>query len=119
MSVLEFIVYGIIAYSSILMLIISTIKEIPESKAGSIARSIYLLPGAICAMVLGVSGVNVGISNTTNTITAVNTTEVWTENVVSQIILINPIWITIHFLIFIVIIFYMITQIMNLLTKTN
>lgn len=119
LSILEWGVYGFLAYSSILMLIISVIKEVPESKAGSIARSIYLLPGAICAIVLGVSGVSIGITDTTNTITAVNTTEVWTESIASQILLINPIWITIHFLIFIVIVFYIITQIMNLLTKTN
>lgn len=100
-----------------LMLIISVIKEIPESKAGSIARSIFLLPGAVCAIVIGSSGVSIGINNTTNTITAVNTTEVWTENIASQILLINPIWVTIHFFIFIVIVFYIITQILNLLTK--
>ena len=100
------------------MLIISTIREIPDTKAGSIARSIFLLPGAICAWVLAVSGEVILTANTTNTIVSLNTTEAWSETISSSITLQDPIWITVHFLFFVIIIVYMVIQILNLLTKS-
>ena len=101
------------------MLIISTIKEIPDSKAGAIARSIYLLPGAICAWILAVGGEVIVSTDTANTIVSLNTTEAWTETISSTITLQNPIWITVHFIFFIVIVFYIILQAINLITKEN
>ena len=116
-SILEFIVYGFITYSSLLMLIISTIKEVPTEKSGSVYRSIWLIPGILCAFILASSGINIVTSNTTNTITSVNTTEVWTETISSSIVLQNPIWVTVHLLIFMVLIVYVVLQVLNLFTK--
>lgn len=117
LSILEFGVYGLIAYSSILMLIISTIKEIPDTKSGALSRSIFLIPGAICSWILAVGGEVIIASDTTNTIVALNTTEAWTETIASSITLQNPIWISVHFLFFFVLVFYVFTQIFNILTK--
>jgi len=117
LSILEFIVYGVITYSSLLMLIISVIKEIPETKAGAISRAIFLLPGAICALVLGFSGEIIVTSATTNTIIALNTTEAWTETIASTITLQDPIWVSVHFLFFIVIVIHVLNQIISLLVK--
>jgi len=116
-SILEFIVYGFITYSSLLMLIISTIKEVPTEKSGSVYRSIWLIPGILCAFILASSGINIVTSDTTNTITSVNTTEVWTETISSSIVLQNPIWVTVHLLIFMVLIVYVVLQVLNLFTK--
>ena len=116
-SILEFIVYGFITYSSLLMLIISTIKEVPSEKSGSVFRSIWLIPGILCAFILASSGINIVTSDTTNTITSVNTTEVWTETISSSIVLQNPIWVTVHLLIFMVLIVYVVLQVLNLFTK--
>ena len=118
-SILEFIVYGFITYSSLLMLIISTIKEVPTEKSGSVYRSIWLIPGILCAFILASSGINIVTSDTTNTITSVNTTEVWTETISSSIVLQNPIWVTVHLLIFMVLIVYVVLQVLNLFTKIN
>ena len=119
-SVLEFVVYGLIAYSSLLMLIISAIKtEIPTTKSLSIVRAIYLIPGAICALLLATSGVVVLSSDTTNTIVAVNTTEVWTESISNTVELQNPIWGAVHVMIFVVIMIHVVTQTINLFTKTD
>ena len=119
-SVLEFVVYGLIAYSSLLMLIISAIKtEIPTTKSLSIVRAIYLIPGAICALLLATSGVVVLSSDTTNTIVAVNTTEVWTESISNTVELQNPIWGAVHVMIFVVIMIHVVTQMINLFTKTD
>jgi len=120
LSVLEFGVYGFVAYASLLMLIISAIKtEIPTTRSLAIVRAIYLMPGAICALVLAGASTVIVASDTTNTITAVNTTEVWTEQISNSITLMNPVWGALHVMIFIVIMIFVITQIMNLLTKTD
>ena len=120
LSLIEFSVYGLIAYSSLLMLIISAIKtEIPTTRSLAIVRAIYLMPGAICALLLASSSIIIVTSDTTNTITAVNTTEVWTEQISNSISLMNPIWGALHVMIFIVIMIFVVTQIMNLLTKTD
>lgn len=120
LSLLEFAVYGFVAYASVLMLIISAIKtEIPSTRSLAIVRSIYLMPGAICALVLASAGTVIVSSDTTNTITAVNTTEVWTESISNSITLMNPVWGALHVMIFVVIMIFVVTQIMNLLTKTD
>lgn len=120
-SIIEFAVYGFITYTSLLMLIISTIKEVPTEKSGSIVRGIWLIPGLICAFILASSGINIITENTTtsNTITSLNTTEVWTEVVStnSLIELQNPVWVTVHVLIFTVLLIYIILQILTLFTK--
>src|SRR3990167_1559760 len=103
LSVLEFGVYGFVAYASLLMLIISAIKtEIPTTRSLAIVRAIYLMPGAICALVLATSSIVIVSSDTTNTIT-----------------LMNPVWGALHVMIFVVIMIFVVTQIMNLLTKTD
>jgi len=121
-SIIEFGVYGFIAYASILMLIISTIKDVPDEKSHSIVRAIYLIPGILCAIILASSGVNIEVTDitTTNTITAVNTTEVFTEAITSSslIELQNPVWVSFHFLLAAVLMVYVINQMLILLTKT-
>jgi len=121
-SIIEFGVYGFVAYTSILMLIISTIKEVPAEKSHSIVRAIYLIPGILCAIILASSGVNIEITDvtTTNTITAVNTSEVFTEAITSTslIELENPIWVSFHFLLAAVLTVYVINQMLILFTKT-
>lgn len=121
-SIIEFGVYGFIAYSSILMLIISTIKEVPNKRNESIVRAIYLIPGILACIVLASSGVNIVIEDitTTNTITALNTSEVFTEAITTSTLieLQNPIWISFHFLLAAIMMIYVINQMLILFTKT-
>lgn len=121
LSILEWGVYGFITYSSLLMLIISTIKEVPSEKSGSIIRGIYLIPGIICAFILASSGILITTdsTNTVNTITSLNTSEVWTEEIVqvNSIVLRNEVWVIVHLLIMIILILYVVTQMLTLLTK--
>lgn len=117
LSIIEFGVYGLITYSGLLMLIISTIKEVPSEKSGSVFRSIWLIPSIICAFILASSGISINTSEIHNTITNLNTTEVWTETVNNSIVLQNPIWVTVHMMIFLILIVYVTLQILNLFTK--
>lgn len=120
LSIIEFGVYGFITYSSLLMLIISTIKtDIPSTRSLAIVRAIYLIPGAICALLLATSGIEILTDDTTNTIVSVNTTEVWTETIERNINLQNPIWGAVHVMIFAIIMIHVVTQILNLFTKTD
>lgn len=121
LSIAEFAVYGFITYSSLLMLIISSIKSMPDEgmRVNTIARAVFLLPGLICAPVLATSGPDIQIAtiDTSNLIKSINTTQTWTESTqqVHNIVLQNPIWLTVHMMIFFVLFFYIVRQILLLL----
>ena len=122
-SIIEFIVYGIVAYSSLLMLIISVIKDIPTTKAMSIARSIFIIPGMICSGVLAASVVNISwvTSSATQITKNLNTTEVWSQTTTqtNNIVLASPVWMMVHYMIFIVLFFFVVQQILYFFTKTE
>ena len=114
-SIVEFGVYAFIAYSGMLMLIISTIREAPQTKSQSFTRAMYLIPSIVCAFLLAGMGETVGIQdmaheeihNQNNTV--VNIMEHYT------ITLVNPVWITVNFMIAIIMLFHFIMQTLQLL----
>jgi hypothetical protein len=120
-SIIELIFYGIVELTGMIVLITSVIKPQPTKNALDVIRAMYLIPSMVCAGILTFTGVDVTWLTTTtgNTIRSVNTTQVWTENVsqTDQIILQNPVWTMFHFLLFIVMGFYIIQGILSLLTK--
>ena len=115
--------YGFITYSSLLMLIISVVKEVPSGKSQSILRSMWLIPGIITASLLAGMGDTIDFEDTTitSTLINVNTTETWTETVTTsaEVTLIDPVWVTVHYMIFVVLLSYVIIQILMLLTRIN
>ena len=117
LSIIEFGVYGFFAYTSMLMLIISVVKAVPDEKSYAIIRAVYLLPGIIASFIIASSEQTIILADVTNTIIDLNTTSVWTEAVFNVIELQNPIWVTFHYLIGIVMIVYVFLQIITLLTK--
>jgi len=120
-SIIELVVYAFFAYSSMLMLIISIIKDAPTGKSLTIARSIYIIPGIICAAILAGSGINIVTDTVTtaNTIKNLNNSEVWTETTTQSkfITLQSEIWILVHWMIFLVMAVYVLMQMLVLLTK--
>lgn len=123
-SLFEFIAYGFVAYSSVLMLIISTIKkDIPTTSSLAVARFIYMIPGLIAAGILASSGVNIVLTSDTTTTTTkdLNSSEVWSQTAThtSQIVLQNPVWMAFHWLIFAVLLIYIFQQAFDLLTKKD
>ena len=117
LSIIEWGVYGFFAYTSMLMLIISVVKETPDTKSHSIVRATYLIPGIIAALIIAASGENIIISDVTNTIIDLNTTNVWTETIRDITPLQNPIWVTFHGMLGIIMIVYVIIQVLYLFTK--
>lgn len=115
-SILEYGVYGFITYSSFFMLIIALSKEIPTDKSYAIMRCVFLMPALICSAVL--AGVGVNIQTNTNTTSEIiknlNDSSTWQSNLTNtaSIVLQNPIWITVHFMLFAIFLVYIIMQIM-------
>ena len=128
-SIIEFAVYGFFAYSSLLMLIISVIKkDLPNTDLFAITRVVWLIPGVICAAFLIQMGEEITfetiITNSTSTYELANpstgTIQVLNSTIDTArtvtIPLFNPVFITFHYLITIVLVFYIITQILTLFT---
>jgi hypothetical protein len=119
-SILEFGVYGFIAYSSILMLIISTIRQTPFTESQAIARSIYFVPGIVCAMLLATSGVNITLEtvSTVNLTNATNTNStifIETADTSSAFVLLDPTWGAVHTMLAMIMTIYVVQQMLSLL----
>lgn len=113
-SIIEFAVYAFIAYSGMLMLIISTIREAPQTKSQSFTRAMYLIPSIVCAFLLAGMGETVGLYDMTHEEIHPNT-EITTIHEHYQVSLVNPIWITFNFMIAIIMLFHFIMQTLQLL----
>lgn len=125
-SIIEFIVYGFFAYGSFLMLMITMIKEVPATRALSLARSMYAIPGIFSAVILsGFSPKIIFPMTTTNSTTlAYNVSsgliqDRFAENAtaVTANILLNPVWTYFHGMLAAILIVFVIFQILMLLTK--
>ena len=120
-SLIEYIAYGLVAYSGIIVLIASTLKENPTTRSLAIVRGMYMIPCAIASFILAQTGVNIVwvTQTTTNTIKALNTSQVFTESATqtNQIVLQSPVWSMFHYLLGIILIFYVIQQILFLLVR--
>lgn len=123
LSVVEFGVYGFIELASLLMLIIMAVKEPPMKSKMAIARSIFLIPGMLCAALLASSGNHIDMQNVTTNIITKNfnattnaklTNSTTTSTVTSQITLQDRSWLMVHMLIFFVLLIYIVLQLLNL-----
>lgn len=129
-SILEFGVYGFVAYSSLLMLIISTIKDVPTSRSLSIIRAMYLIPGIICCILLAGSGLDINAESPATVFTNRTTfnytnnlifTELTNQTVVTpaHYTLENPVWVALHYFFAIIMAVYVILQMVTLFTKSD
>lgn len=124
-SLIEFIVYGLVAYTGVILLIVSAFRETPTSKSQSIVRAMYLSISIIAAILLSGSGVNIEMEtpgavnileyNVTDGSLIGNKTETGTAP--SAFILQNPVWVTFHYMLAVVMLVYVILQILTLFTK--
>ena len=112
-SIIEFVVYAFIAYAGMLMLIISVIREAPQTKSQSFARAMYLIPSIVCCFLLAGMGESVGlyevVSSGIEQGTVTNITDTYTIN------LVNPVWITVNFMFAFIMVFHFIITTLQLL----
>ena len=99
------------------MLIVSAFKSEATGSSQNSLRIIWLIPSMICASLLAQTGGEVSFGNISNTITNLNTTEVFSETIVISITLQNAVWVTVHWLFFIILLIYVIINVLTLLTK--
>jgi hypothetical protein len=125
-SIIEFAVYGFMAYGAILMLMISSIKDTPTSKSQSFTRAMYLIPGIICAGILAGSGELIildteTITTSTQVLDSADSVTMLTSSstINNSIQLQDSIWILVHVMIFLILTFHVIMQSLMLLTKTD
>ena len=107
----------VITYSGIIFMIYSSFKSEGTGTSQSPIRVIWLIPSMICASLLAQVGGNVHFQTVTNTIVNLNTTETFQETVEISTTLQNPVWVSVHWLFFIIILLYVIINILILLTK--
>lgn len=125
-SIIEFIIYGLVGYSGILLLVTSAFREIPMTKTTSYIRVIWMLPSIYCLIMLaGISGTiyldegvttNELVYNGTDSSLITNSTTTVTPN---SIVLIDPIWGTVHIIFYMMLILYFIWNILQLLAKRD
>ena len=124
LSIIEFIIYGLVGYSGLILLIGSAFKEVPATKSQSVIRGIWVLPCIYCLIMLsGLSGTvyldegkttNELIYNGTDDTLITNSTTTFTAN---SIQLVNPIWGTVHILFYMILIVYFMWNMLQLFTK--
>lgn len=126
-SIIEWIVYGIPAYTGIILLIISAFRETPATKTQSLVRAMYLMISIICSFILAGSGVNITTQtpDTVNTLGYNVTDGTLLSNMTSYgvapaaIVLQNPVWILVHWMFAVLMLVYVILQILMLFTKID
>lgn len=121
-SILEFGVYALICYTGIIMLIISAFKETPSTVSQSALRVIWLIPSIICAYMLASAGADIYLSTeilSNQVLDSNNQVITLTDTTIDKITLLNPVWITLHFLFFIVMLLYVMINILTLFMKRN
>jgi len=121
-SIIEFAVYALVCYTGIIMLIISSFKETPMTVSQSAVRVIWLIPSMLCAFVLASAGADIYLSTeimSDQVLDSNNAIITLTDTTIEKITLLNPIWITMHFLFFIVLLLYVITNVLTLFLKRD
>lgn len=120
-SIIELIVYGLIGYPAIILLIASSFKEETGNNKISVVKAVWIIVPIITMYMLASAGAVITLDHdvTTATLINTNTTEVWTETVIQDktITLINPVWITLHWLMFTVLVLYFMWNMLRLFTQ--
>ena len=116
-SIIELIVYALIGYPAIIFLVASSFKEDSGNNKISVVKAIWIIVPIIAMYMLASAGATIHIETIDSTLINVNTTEVWTESVERNIVLVNPVWITLHWLLFIVLVLYFMWNMLRLFTQ--
>ena len=123
-SLIEIIPPLVVELVGIIFLMATAIKEIPDTRANSIARSFFLIPAMIAAAYLAGTGLEISGPTilTNNVIVNLNTTEVFTETTSqTQSISIDnyPAWMLFHYMMFIILLVFVIRQVLIMATKSD
>jgi hypothetical protein len=121
-SIIELIVYSVICYTGVIGLIISAFRSPGSSKEKGTISVIWLIPSLLASYMMASAGgiistetvviSNIGYNVTDQTIISNSTT-----THTGYIQLVQPVWVTLHYLLFVVLLIYIIWHMLNLLIK--
>jgi hypothetical protein len=79
----------------------------------------YMIPSIICFIVLAGSGVDITMETIDTTIRDLNASTVWTEETTRTFTLENPIWVTLHYMFALILVVYLFSQVLSMLTAKD
>ncbi len=134
-SLIEFLVYGFVTYFSLAMLIITTIRSpMEKTKRLALVRAAYMMPGIITAIILAGSGVNITLDNSVtdivatsdyevldnaNNVIVLNSTVTETTAATHMFVLQNPVWVTFHYMLALIMAIFIFIQVFTMLTAKD
>lgn len=120
-SVIEWVVFGIVAYGTVVMALINLVKEVPNTRDLALSRVFYTIPGMILNGVLANSGIHINFLTTTAThvtnmfnVTSnkLITNSTTTDLISNQVTLVSPVWIMVHVMFFMMLLWVVVSQVM-------
>jgi hypothetical protein len=122
-SIIELIVYGLIGYPAIIFLVGSSFKEESGTSKISVVKAIWIIVPIIAMYMLASAGAvitmehevvnTLGYNATVVNQVITNSTTI-TDNTIT---LVNPVWITLHWLLFTVLVLYFMWNMLRLFTQ--
>lgn len=124
LSIIELFVYGLVGYGGLIGLIVSAFRDSPSDKSQSTIRSIWIIAPIICMYMLASAGAVIDFTYTVETTLNYNVTSntlVSNSTTITDdtITLVQPVWVTLHYLFFIMLIIYFIWNMLQLFTKVE
>jgi hypothetical protein len=121
-SIIELIVYGLIGYPAVIMLIVSSFRGIEATDDQAGIKAIWILPAIICMFMLASAGGLISMQTQTVNDIGYNVTDQSiitnsTTTHTTQINLVQPVWITLHYMFFVILLIYFIWNMLQLFTK--
>ena len=117
-SIIEFVVYGLITYGTLLFMIYSSMNKIEIKKDYSAMRISFVVPALILSLVLSTMSPEIILFEETEIISSDASTDI-TKIKTSVINLQNPVWGMIHYSLSIIFLFYIILNVLGLLFKKD
>jgi hypothetical protein len=123
-SIIELIIYGIICYTGVVGLILSAFRQVPDERSQSGVRVIWLIPSLIASYMMANAGGQIDFTTKVVSEIGYNVTDSTiisnsTVTTIETMNLVQPVWVTLHFLLFIMLLIYVIWNIINMLTKVK
>ena len=123
-SIIELIVYGLIGYPAIIFLIGSSFQESSGTAKISVVKAVWIIVPIVAMYMLSSAGALISMSdeiaittvsyNVTDNSIMTNSTETTPAR---QISLVNPVWVTLHWMMFMVLVLYFMWNMLRLFTQ--
>jgi len=120
-SIIELIVYGLIGYPAIIFLIASSFKESTGTASKiSVVKAIWIIVPIIAMYMLASAGAQINfIEQTTLNYNVTSNTLVSNSTITDTVTLVNPVWVTLHWMMFMVLILYFMWNMLRLFTQRD